>query len=62
MVQNARRLTENSAQDVNPRWNGTSEIIFNSDRTDAWEIYTYSLESNELKQLTSSSSKENGKK
>ena len=50
-----RRLTEDSGQDVNPRWNGTSEVIFNSDRTDAWEIYVFSLESNELNQVTSSS-------
>ena len=46
------RLTENKSQDVNPRWDGKSTVIFNSDRTDAWEIFTVSLPENELSQIT----------
>lgn len=55
---NEKRLTEDSGQDVNPRWNGTSEVVFNSDRTDAWEIYVFSIPDDELEQITTSSSEE----
>ncbi|MFB6290167.1 MAG: TolB family protein [Candidatus Bipolaricaulia bacterium] len=52
---NEIRLTKNKSQDVNPRWINSSEVIFNSDRTGSWEIFTVKLPGNELTQLTSSS-------
>ncbi len=57
---NETRLTTDESQDVNPRWAGDSEIIFNSDRTGSWEIFTVKLPGNELTQLTSSSTEEEG--
>ncbi|MFB6214523.1 MAG: TolB family protein, partial [Candidatus Bipolaricaulia bacterium] len=57
---NETRLTTNGSQDVNPRWAGDSEIIFNSDRTGSWEIFTVDLSGKELTQLTSSSTEEEG--
>ena len=52
---NETRLTTNKSQDVNPRWIGSSEVIFNSDRTGSWEIFTVKLPENDITQLTSSS-------
>lgn len=57
---NEARLTTNESQDVNPRWAGDSEIIFNSDRTGSWEIFTVDLSGEEINQLTSSSTEEEG--
>lgn len=57
---NETRLTKNKSQDVNPRWTSGSEVIFNSDRTGAWEIFTVKLPGNELTQVTSSSTDEEG--
>jgi len=57
---NETRLTTNKSQDVNPRWISDSEVIFNSDRTGAWEIFTVNLSGDELNQLTSSSEEDEG--
>ena len=57
---NETRLTTNKSQDVNPRWISDSEVIFNSDRTGAWEIFTVNLSGDELNQLTSSSEENEG--
>jgi len=50
------RLTTDPGQDVNPKWSGKDTVIFNSDRTDLWEIFELSVSDNSLNQLTSSSS------
>ena len=57
---NETRLTKNESQDVNPRWTSETEVIFNSDRTGTWEIFTVKLPGNELSQLTSSADDEEG--
>ena len=57
---NETRLTQDKSQDVNPRWIGPSEVIFNSYRTGSWEIFTVKLPGNDLTQLTSSSTEEEG--
>lgn len=52
------RLTNDDSQDVNPRWKNSSSVIFNSDRTGSWQIYTISLPGKDLTQMTSSNKEE----
>lgn len=50
---NERRLTSDSGQDVNPEWLTSERIIFNSDRSGKWHIYTINLDGSGLTQVTS---------
>lgn len=49
------RLTTNEKQDVNPKWSGDNKIVFNSDRTGAWEIYEVTVDGGSVSQVTFSS-------
>jgi len=49
------RLTQDSSQDINPTWNGAGKVLFNSDRTGKWEIFSISLDTNQINQVTETS-------
>ena len=46
------RLTKNPKDDVNPQWGVDNRILFNSNRTGAWEIYSINPDGTDLKQIT----------
>jgi len=46
------RLTTNKKDDVNPQWGVDNRILFNSNRTGAWEIYSINPDGSDLKQIT----------
>ncbi len=46
------RLTTNEKDDVNPQWGVNNRILFNSNRTGTWEIYSINPDGSDLKQLT----------
>ncbi|RLE37356.1 hypothetical protein DRJ12_03015 [Candidatus Acetothermia bacterium] len=51
-TKNVTRLTTNEKDDVNPQWGVDGRILFNSNRTGAWEIYSINPDGTDLKQLT----------
>ena len=46
------RLTTDEADDINPDWGTNGLIYFNSNRSDAWEIYSIDPESRRLVKIT----------
>ncbi len=46
------RLTKDPKDDVNPQWGMDNRILFNSNRTGAWEIYEINPDGTGLKQIT----------
>jgi len=56
-TRNVTRLTTNEKDDVNPQWGVDDRILFNSNRTGAWEIYSINPDGSDLKQLTKTEAK-----
>jgi TolB protein len=48
------RLTTHSADDVNPSWGQNGKILFNSNRSDSWEIYQIDPDGRNLVKITES--------
>ena len=52
------RLTTHEGNDVNPHWGVDGRILFNSDRSDVWEIYSIDPQGQDLVKITETPSGE----
>ena len=46
------RLTTHDGDDINPSWGGDNRIYFNSNRSDAWEIYAIDPDGSNMVRIT----------
>jgi len=52
------RLTTHDGEDINPYWTANDRILFNSNRTDKWQMYMIDPDGNNLTQISEPASTE----